>query len=193
VPRPPRIQAAGAVYHVTSNGAVDQHVFRVGSDRDFFLEKLGEVVERCEWACHAYCLLGTHFHLLVRTPKPNIAKGMQLLKGQYGQRFNAIYGQRGAVFARRYDSELVQRDEHLLEVFRYIALNPVRAGLCGDPASWPWSSYAAVTGHAAAPSLLALDWVLGLFGGNAASARRRFAEFVRDGLVGDFLRGTGGV
>jgi hypothetical protein len=122
----------------------------------------------------------THYHLLVRTPSPDLARGMQYLNACYAQGFNRRHGEIGHRLERRYRSTLIDSDAHALESLRYLALNPVRAGACRAPEQWKWSSYAAVTGRAPAPQFLAVDVVLGYFGSNRTKARRRFEAFVRD-------------
>ncbi len=94
---------------------------------------------------HAYCLMSNHYHLLIETPEPNIANGMQWLNSTYAHRFNEKYERIGHLFQRRYARRLIVDDEHLREVIRYIPLNPVRAGLCKRPEDWPWSSYRATS------------------------------------------------
>ena len=112
---------------------------------------LGRVVSGYGWECHAYCLMGTHFHLLVTTPHPNLAAGMQRLKGAYAQAFNHGRRRSGHLFQGRYHAVLVESDGHLLELYRYIALNPVRAGLCDRAIDWSWGSYPAAVGTAPRP------------------------------------------
>ena len=193
MPRPPRLQVAGGVYHVMSRGVVGQAIFRTGFDHELFLLKLGLAVERCGWSCHAYCLLTTHYHLLIRTPEPNLAKGMQLLLSQYAQAFNRRRDGFGHVVAERYRSVLVEREEQLLELCRYLALNPVRGGLCDDPTDWPWSSYAAIVGLELPPPFLTVEWLLAMFGSDQANARSRLRAFVMAKLADERSRADLGV
>ncbi len=120
----------------------------------------------------------THYHLLVRTPNPDLAAGMQRLNGHYAMGFNRRHSGRGHVFERRYASVPVTRESHLVELSRYLALNPVRAGLCDRPASWLWSSYRFFLGVDRPPRYLAVDWLLLQFGANRDRARERFRDFV---------------
>lgn len=122
-----------------------------------------------------------HYHLLLETPEPDISLGMQRLNGAYAQRFNWRHDVVGHVFERRFHSVPVESNWHLLELARYIVLNPVRAGICRRPGDWPWSSYRAATGTAARPPLVTLDWLLAQFG-QGARAHERFAAFVAGGL-----------
>ena len=149
MPRPPRIQACGATYHVNTNSTFGRMLFAENDDRRWFEYRLDDVVRRYEWSVKSHCLLGTHYHLLVTTPEPNLAAGMQRLNGMHAQAFNNRHEQFGGLIRDRYHTELVETEAHLLAVLRYIALNPVRAGLCARPADWRWSSYAALIGWAA--------------------------------------------
>lgn len=130
--------------------------------------------------CHAYCLMSTHFHLLLTTPDPNLAFGMQRLNGCYAQAFNNRRERFGHLFQGRYHAVHVESDGHLLELYRYIALNPVRAGACRRPADWPWSSFAAAVGVAPPPSFASSDSLLRHFGGDRKWARARLRGFVEE-------------
>jgi REP element-mobilizing transposase RayT len=176
--RPPRLQSAGAAYHVTSRGVARQAIFRDDNDRRQFLKLLDDVVTRYEWACHAFVLMTTHYHLFVRTPNPDLARGMQRLNACYAQHFNRRHGQTGHRFERRYHSVLVESDAQALELIRYLALNPVRAGACRDAASWPWSSYAVIVRGQRRSQCLAEEWLLPYFGRNRARALERLQSFV---------------
>lgn len=137
-------------------------------------------LSRFGWRCLSYCLMETHFHLLIRTPEPNLARGMAQLKSGYAQAYNRRHERIGPLFAGRYGAKLIQRDAHLLEVFRYIALNPVTAGLCGAPSLWAWSAHAALSGERPAPSWLAVSearaWFEGLHSDDGVGGYRDFVE-----------------
>jgi putative transposase len=124
---------------------------------------------------------GNHFHLVVDTPESNLSGGMQYLKGEYAQWFNAVNAREGALFARRFWSEMADTEEYLYEICRYVVLNPVRAGLCRAPDEWPWSSYAATIGLTPAPPLLTVDDIRNWFGG-AERGAARYAQFVGEGV-----------
>jgi putative transposase len=177
MPKAGRQNVAGGIYHVTARGNAREDIFRDEFDYVAFLRGLSATVERYRWRCHAYCLVPNHYHLLIETPEPNLSRGMLWLNGSYARRFNGRHERVGHVFQGPYRAELLEREEHLLEVCRYIALNPVRAGLCDDPASWPWSSYRATAGLERHPPYLCVDWVRSLFG-----SARGFSEFVQAGL-----------
>jgi REP element-mobilizing transposase RayT len=152
--RPLRPLVAGGVYHVMSRGDGKAQIFLDARDHLAFLERLGLTVSRFDWRCLSYCLMDNHFHLLVQTPQPNLSRGVQHLKTAYAQFFNRRHNRWGHVFGGRFKSPLIQQDAHLLEVFRYIALNPVRAGRCLDPRAWRWSAHAALMGDVPAPDFL---------------------------------------
>lgn len=176
-----RVQATGGIYHITARGVRRESLYLDGEDRQKFLRTVARVVAAHGWRCHAYCLMTNHYHLLLETPEPDLSLGMQRLNGAYAQRFNWRHGVVGHVFERRFHSVLVESNWQLLELARYTALNPVRAGLCRLPGDWPWSSYRATTGAATRPSFLTLDWLLAQFG-KGARGRERFAAFVHDAL-----------
>src|SRR3954453_7907516 len=125
-----RVQAPGATYHVITNATFGRRLFVENDDRRMFLYRLEDVVLRHDWSCKSYCLLGTHYHLLVTTPEPNLAVGMKRLNGMHAQAVNDRHQQFGSLFRQRYQTQLVETDGDLLATLRYIALNPVRAGLC---------------------------------------------------------------
>jgi REP element-mobilizing transposase RayT len=152
-------------------------------DRKLFLRMLGDVVEDTGWRGHAYCLMANHYHLLIETPEPNLSAGMHRLNLRYARRFNRRYGFEGHVFDRRFYSRLVRADWDLLEVLRYVVLNPVRVGLCGHPADWPWSSYRATVGQMSRPDFLTTDRILSFFGPDAAAAREGYRRFIAEGLI----------
>ncbi|MBA2568610.1 MAG: transposase [Actinobacteria bacterium] len=185
MPRPHRVQVAGGLYHVTARSNIGRLACRDDRDRKRFLLLLGATVDRQDWSCRAYCVLSTHYHLFVETPQPDIAAGMQYLNGRYGQWANWNRTERGHIFDARYGAVLVESPGHAAEVHRYIALNPVRAGLVSTPEAWRWSSYAALLGRVQALPLLDVGAGLADFGSTPEEARRRLRSFVADGLLMD--------
>jgi len=178
--RPLRIEYPGALYHVTSRGNRRAQVFTDDEDRGKFLKILADVNRRFETRCHAYCLMGNHYHLVMETPRANLSAAMRQLNGVYTQRYNWLHTKVGHVFQGRYEAIIIQRDAHLLEAARYVVLNPVRAGIARRPEDWPWSSYSATAGLAEPRPCLETNWLLGQFGGEVAGARRRYVDFVLD-------------
>ena len=179
--RPLRLEHPGALWHVTARGNERGDVFRDDADRREFLSVLGRTVAIYGWRLHAYVLMGNHYHLLVETPEPTLSRGMRDLNGVTTQRFNRRHGRTGHLFEGRFKAILVEREAHLLELARYLVLNPVRSGLARTPAGWPWSSYKATAGLAEAPEWLETGWLLEVFGRRPAEARRRYATFVAEG------------
>ena len=180
MPRPPRELKPGGIYHVTARGNRKQRIFLADDDRRFFLTLLDRIAARLRWICHAYCLMENHYHLLVETPGADLSTGLQLLNGRYAQTFNARYSLTGHLFQGRFHSVVVRTDEHLFELTRYLALNPVRAGLCARPEQWPWSSYRAVIGATPEPPFLKVDRLLEFFGAHPVVRRERLHRFVHD-------------
>lgn len=135
------MQIGGGTYHVASRGNRRQSIYHDDDDRAFFLSLRNRVVQRHGWRLREYCLLTNHFHLLFDTPVPNLSVGMHRLNSGYARYFNDRHGYDGHLFDRRFGSRLVETEEHLLEAMRYIAFNPVKAGLCSNAGEWPWSSF----------------------------------------------------
>jgi len=180
--RKARVQFPGALYHVMSRGNVKQKIFLDTYDHLKFVGKLSEVVTGFEWSCYAYCLIDNHFHLLIETPQANISDGMHMLNGDYCDYFKRKYDGVGHVLQGRFASPLVEREGHLMAIIRYIALNPVNAGLVSKPGQWRWSSYRAISGLGPAPDFLDVDYTIGLFSDDIETARRAYIRFVADGL-----------
>lgn len=180
--RPLRIEFAGAVYHVTSRGNARADIFDADSDREMFLKIVGQVVKRFNWLCHAYCLMGNHYHLLIETPEGNLSAGMRQLNGVYTQAFNRAHRRDGHVLRGRFAAVLVEKESHLLELCRYVVLNPVRAAMVERPEQYHWSSYLPTLGKAARPALLTTEWLLGNFSTALPESRRRYRQFVKAGV-----------
>jgi REP-associated tyrosine transposase len=183
VPRPPRPQIAGGIYHITSRGNRQTAIVVDDVDRRRFIAILDRTTRRCGWRCHAHCLLDNHYHLVVETPQPNISEGMHYLNLRYAKWFNRRHDLVGHVFQNRFYSGLVESDAHLMELARYVALNPVRAGACTAASSWRWSSYRATAGLERPPPFLTTSRLLAYFGTNHRRACAAFDRFVREGFV----------
>ncbi len=179
--RPLRIEFAGALYHITSRGDRREAIYLDDADRAGFLDVFAEVCDRFNWVCHAYCLMSNHYHLLVETNAPTLGQGMRQLNGVYTQRFNRRHGRVGHVFQGRYKAILVQKDSYLLELARYIVLNPVRAGMVRSARDWPWSSYRATADGKGQPAWLHVKWLLSAFGARRGPARQAYRRFVSEG------------
>jgi REP element-mobilizing transposase RayT len=136
--RPLRLEFPGAVYHLTSRGNARQNIFFTDADRELYLSTLAGVVRRYRWICHAYCLMANHYHLLIETPKANLSIGMRQLNGIYTQSFNRRNQRVGHLFQGRFKAILVEKEAHLLELCRYVVLNPVRVKGGASAQSWKW-------------------------------------------------------
>lgn len=179
--RPLRLEFAGALYHVTSRGDGREDIYLSDEDRLAWLETLAAVCSRFNWVCHAYCLMTNHYHLMVETPDANLSIGMRQLNGVYTQRFNRTHARVGHVFQGRFKAILVDKESYLLELSRYVVLNPLRARMVRKLENYPWSSYLATCGQLAAPSWLHVDAILSQFGSLRARAIERYVEFVHEG------------
>lgn len=146
MPRRLRDQPAGSIHHITARGSRRETIFVDDEDRRAFITALGGCQPVAGWTCMAYCLMTNHYHLLIELTAPRLSVGMQVLNTTHAVRFNRRHEGAGHVFDARFHSTLVVDPEYGQEVVRYIALNPVRAGLCDRPEQWPWSSYPAVAG-----------------------------------------------
>ena len=149
--RPLRLEFPGALYHVTARGNRRESIYQDDKDWRAFLFLLGDVCKRNNWCIHAYCLMANHYHLVIETPEANLSKGMRQLNGIYTQRHNHRHNRVGHLFQGRYKAILVQKQSYLLELARYVILNPVRANLVLNAAQWLWSSYRPTAGKASSP------------------------------------------
>ncbi|MBL8519542.1 MAG: transposase [Betaproteobacteria bacterium] len=159
--RPLRIEFPGAIYHVTSRGDRREPIFEDDDDRRAFLVQVGQAMERFDATVLGYCLMDNHYHLVIHTRRGNLSRLMQRLNGTYTQAYNRRHGKVGHLLQGRFKGILVDKDAYLLEVVRYVDLNPVRARTVRDPGNWPWSSYRAHAGKAQAPEWLDTDAVHG--------------------------------
>jgi REP element-mobilizing transposase RayT len=179
MPRPTRSFTPEAIYHIIARGNRRQPIFLGDLDCRLFLEILPRVVVERQWTVHSYCLMPNHYHLLLETRTADLSPGMREVNGAYAQWFNRLHGFVGHVFQGRFKAILVASDWHLLELTRYMATNPSRAGLCDSPGLWQWSSYPWLITERAegfAPS----SKLLALFGNDESSARNAMRRFVED-------------
>ena len=177
-----RLQYEGALYHVSSRGNGQQDIFLDDRDRQLFLKILGKVIQECAWICHSYCLMNNHYHLLVGTPRANLARGMLELNGSYAKVFNLRHSRTGHVLGGRYGAKLIEDDTYLLVVARYIALNPVGAFLIDDPSEWKWSSYNAYCGTSRDEDFLTTEFLLSYFGSRELPPAQAFSRYVIEGI-----------
>ena len=179
--RPLRLEFAGALYHVTSRGDGREDIYLDDEDREVWLQVLGEVCSRYNWVCHAYCLMTNHYHILIETPESNLSLGMRQLNGVYTQQLNKRHNRVGHVFQGRYKGILVDKEAYLLELARYIVLNPVRARMVHWAQQWRWSSYRATAGMESIQPWLNVEWLLSGFARRRKTAFERYQRFVEEG------------
>jgi len=177
MPRPPRFEMAGCLYHVTTRSASRRSILPDAGAREELIRLVGATSRRHQWNCHAYCVMTTHYHLLVTIREETLSRGMQWLNGLYGAWFNETRAGHGHVFGARFKSVPIMSDAHLLWLVSYIAMNPVAAGLCRSPEDWKWSSYRALIGKGPR-SFLEVNSLLRLFAFDPDEARARIERFV---------------
>lgn len=180
--RPLRLAFPGALYHLTARCNAQQDIFLDAMGCEAFLAILGREIDQHGWSCYAYCLMDNHYHLLIETPEANLVQGMQRLNSRYAQRFNRRHQRVGHLFQGRYKSIVVERECHLLELTRYVVLNPVRAGMVEQARLWLWSSFRATSNEAPRPPWLSVAWLLSQFDRNESQATLAYRQFVQEGV-----------
>src|SRR5512135_1465935 len=179
--RPLRLEFPGALYHVTARGDRREPIFDDDQDRNELLLVLGQALKRFDATCLAYCLMPNHYHFVFETRRANLSRLMRHVNGVYTQRYNRRHHKVGHLFQGRFKAILVDRDAYLLEVCRYVDLNPVRAQLTKRPQNWAWSSYCAHVGLVQRPPWLDSAALLRQLAPAKAAGSRRYAEFVAQG------------
>lgn len=179
--RPLRLEFPGALFHVTSRGNERREIVRDDADRRRFVKLLARVVRERRWRLHAWVLMSNHYHLLVETPEVGLSRGIKWLNQRYAETFNQRHERVGHLFQGRFKSILVERERHLLELLRYVVLNPVRCGAATFAGEYEWSSYRATAGLQLQPRWLEIDWTLDQFGRDRAEAREAYRRFVAEG------------
>jgi putative transposase len=185
MPRRLRLQYHGAIYHLMARGNGRQDIVCDDDDRRRLLEFLGRAVARCSWRIYAFVVLSNHFHLVLKTPQPNLARGMQALLSAYANAWARRHRFCGHVFQGRYRTELVEDETYLWTVTRYVHLNPVRAHLVEHPAGWPWSSYPGYADVSRRLEWVAYDELLASWGGEfgGPDPDEHYRRFVTAGVV----------
>jgi REP element-mobilizing transposase RayT len=180
--RPLRLEFPGALYHVTSRGNRRNPIYRDDGDRRAWLKVLEQVCKRHHFVIHGFCQMTNHYHLLVETVEANLSQGMRQLNGAYTQHFNWRHRLVGHLFQGRYKAILVQKESYLLELSRYIVLNPLRAKVVSSLDDWQWSSHPYLISEECPPSWLERDWLLSRFGNAHTSAASAYRAFVLAGI-----------
>ena len=176
--RPLRVEYPDAYYHVINRGNNQEKIFKNDRDKEKFLQYLEKAAERFSIIFHSYCLMDNHYHLLVQTPEANLSHAMQWINVSYATYFNRKRDRHGHLFQGRFKAILIDADEYLKHLSRYIHLNPVRAKIVASPAEYLWSSYGAFIGQQDTPQFLETNWLLSNFGKHKKQARRSYQDFV---------------
>lgn len=178
--RPLRLEFPGAIWHVTSRGNEKREIVRDDDDRRRFVGFLAHAAMESHWLLHAWVLMSNHYHLLVETPEITLSDGVKWLNEMCAIKFNEKYDRVGHLFQDRFKGLLVERESHLLELVRYIVLNPVRCGAVRFASDYPWSNYRATAGLVTVPPWLEVEWTLQQFGPDPAAAQAGYRSFVAD-------------
>ena len=175
--RPLRIEYPGALYHITSRGNERKKIFLEDADKIKFLEILEDYHNRFNILIHGYVLMDNHYHLVVETPKGNLTKVMHGVNGRHTGSFNRKYRRSGHLFQGRYKGILVDKDAYLVQLSRYVHLNPVRAKIVERPEQYRWSSYPAYIGKTGECTWVEYSWILSTFGNDLKTAKKKYAIY----------------
>jgi putative transposase len=126
-------------FHVTSRGVFGSRIYRDDVDRKSFVDLLRRCETTVGWECHAFCLMSTHYHLVIETRARDLSAGVRLLNGRHARTFNKRHHRYGALFAERFTARVIESEAYLYDACAYVLLNPVKAGLCDRSDQWPWS------------------------------------------------------
>jgi putative transposase len=177
---PPRIEKVDMTYHVNGKAVDGTKLFRDDIDRESFLALLTNQASRSDWCVLGYCLMTTHYHLILRLRKLTLSSGFQRMNSLWARRYNKRHNRRGALWQRRFFDSIVETDDHMYETVRYVVLNPPRANMCALPEDWPWSNYASSIGLAAPDPVVDEDELLRLFGPRPDEARKMLRAVVEE-------------
>ena len=180
MPRPLRIEYVNAWYHVMSRGAGYRDIYTSTKHRQIFLEVVQEAIDQFEIEVHAYCLMSNHYHLLIKTPQTNLGRAMRHINGVYTQRFNKDQKTDGPLFRGRYKALVIEKDAYLLQVSRYIHLNPMAAKITKSLEAYPWSSYLDYINKKSRTDWLKVDEVRSML--HASNSRLAYMKFVAMGV-----------
>ena len=176
--RPLRIEFPGATYHITARANAKQRLFTSPRDANYFLDLLEKEIVQQKWLCYSYCLIESHYHLVIETTEPNLGRGMGRLNMTYSQWFGREYQQPGHLFNGRYKTVLFQKTRHLKEVCRHVVLNPVRLELVKKADQWRWSSYRPLANGSTEPKWLNQNWLDEQFQGNSNYSNKNWQKYV---------------
>jgi putative transposase len=171
ITRPPRIEVPDGIYHVTTRGSNRGRIVFDDADRRRWVARLAAVVHRMQWVLSGWCLMTTHFHLVVQIPECGLSRGMQILNTGHSHSVSRRRGRTCHLFENRFAAKLIQSDAHFLATHRYVALNPVEAGICAHPSDYAWGSFRAIAALEPRPAFLAPARVLELLADVGAYVR----------------------
>jgi len=180
--RPLRIEYEDAFYHIIQRGIERKRIFLEDTDKDKFLSYLSQAYLKYKIIIHTYALMDNHYHLILQTPGANLSKAMHYLNASYAAYFNSKRKRTGPLYQGRYKAILVQQDEYLHHLSRYIHLNPVRAKIVKDPIKYSWSSYKYFASNTTLPTWLQINFILSMFSKTAFKAKKFYKEFVLAGI-----------
>ena len=182
--RPLRIEYEGAFYHVTARGNERKKIFLSKRDHQKFLEYLSEARDKYRFILHAYVIMGNHYHLIIETPEGNLSRIMHYINSSYTTYTNVKRKRNGHLFQGRYRAIIVDKDSYLLELSRYLHLNPVRAKMAQHPGEYLQSSYRAYVSNGPT-AVVSTDTILGMLGGDPSTAKERYRSFVESAIADD--------
>jgi putative transposase len=178
----PRDFGPDSIYHLTVRGSNKRDIVETDLDRTIWIQLVGAQAIARSWIVYAYCLMTNHYHLVLLAPDNDISAGMQRINTDFSRRVNALHGESAHRLKNRFGAKQVRNEAHLLQVVRYVDLNPVRAGLEAFPEDHRWSSFRALVGLQPAQSFLAVEETLALYGSSPERGRRAYCEYVREAL-----------
>jgi putative transposase len=179
--RPLRIEYEGAYYHITARGNEKRKIYFTKSDYAKFKGYLAEAKKKYGIIIHSYVLMSNHYHLIIQTPEANLSKAMHYINGSYTTYTNIKRNRSGHLFQGRYKAILIDRDNYLLELSRYLHLNPVRAGMVNRPEEYPYSSYKTYI-SGSKEDILSEDVILRMLSDKEGDARKKYKEFVESAI-----------
>lgn len=182
MPRPPRVWFPGAVYHIIQRGNEQRDIFREEADYHCFLKTVEEAKKAFRFKIYLYVLMGNHYHITLEVSQDHISKIMHFINSVYAIRFNTKYQRQGHLFQGRFKGILVDKDNYLLELSRYIHINPVKVGFVKRPEDYKWSSYKAYA-YRESNSLVEVDLILEQFKSNSKNERKEYRDFVNEKLL----------
>ncbi len=185
--RPPRAEPTSVPLHITARGVRRHRIFEDETDYESYVDLFGRAARQFEWIVLGFSLMPNHVHLVVRLSRPTLSKGIHWLHSKHARQFNVRHGHEGHAFDARFFARPIETEDHLFRVLRYVALNPVLAGLCRDPAEWRWSSFACVAGESDDHPFVAARRVRLMYGRGQATGANGYASAIRSAMVDEMV------